>query len=109
MAALVRSIQVASNWLGRPLKKTTCIIERTYIIAKILFMGKSKYKKSQGITNLFLASREACFSAPSGNDFPLKTHWAALCAARENFKKNEKSLILEHIYNSARTYFIKNS
>jgi len=43
------------------------------------------------------------------NEFPLKTHWAAVLAARENFKKNEKSLIVEHIYNSARTYFIKNS
>ena len=49
MAALVRSIQVASNWLGRPLKKTTCMIERIYIIAKILFIGKANTKKSQGI------------------------------------------------------------
>ena len=109
MAALVRSIQVASNWLGRPLKKTTCIIERTYIIAKILFMGKSKYKKSQGITNLFLASREACFSAPSGNDSPLKTHWAALGAAHEKVGKIPESQIVECLYESARTYFIKNS
>jgi len=34
---------------------------------------------------------------------------AAQSAARENLRKREKSLILEHIYNSARTYFIKNS
>jgi hypothetical protein len=56
-----------------------------------------------------LQNREARHSAPSGTISPLKTHWAALCAARENFQKNEKSLIVEHIYNSARTYFIKNS
>ena len=40
MAALVCSIQVASNWLGRPLKKTTLGIEHIYIIAKILFRAK---------------------------------------------------------------------
>jgi len=44
MAALVCSIQVASNWLGRPLKKTTLGIEHIYIIAKILFRAKQILK-----------------------------------------------------------------
>ena len=68
----------------------------------------SKRRRKYRFTSILL-NREARRSAPSGNDFPLKTHWAALCAAAENFKKSEKSLIVEHIYNSARTYFIKNS
>jgi hypothetical protein len=59
-------------------------------------------------SNLILQNREARHSAPSGTNSPVKTHWAALCAARENFKKNEKSLILEYIYNEGRTYFIEN-
>ena len=46
-------------------------------------------------SNLILLNREARHSAPSETNFPLKTHWAALCAAAENFKKREKSLILE--------------
>jgi len=60
-------------------------------------------------SNLFLASREARFSAPSGNDFPLKTHWAALGAAHEKVGKIPESQMVEYIYDSARTYFIKNS
>jgi len=59
--------------------------------------------------NLILRNREARQSAPSGTDFPFKTHWAALGAAREMVSKNSKSFIVEYIYNHARTYFIKNS
>ena len=78
---------------------------------KFFLSGKAKNETEFKIANddLILQNREARHSAPSGTNSPLKTHWAALCAARENFKKSEKSLILEHIYNSARTYFIKNS
>jgi len=56
-----------------------------------------------------LASREARVSAPSGNDFPLKTHWAALGAAREKVGKIPESQIVEYLYDSARTHFIKNT
>ena len=48
-------------------------------------------------SNLILLNREARQSAPSGTDFPLKTHWAAVLAARENFQKSRKSLILERV------------
>jgi len=60
-------------------------------------------------SNLILINRSARQSAPSGNDFPLKTHWAALCAAREMAFKKPKSFIVEYIYDFARTYFIRNS
>ena len=48
-------------------------------------------------SNLFLASREARFSAPSGNDFPLKTHWAALGAAHEKVGKIPESQMVERV------------
>ncbi len=100
MAALVRSIQVASNWLGRPLKKTTCMIERTYIIAKILFIGKANTKIVR-ISNLCLASR-----AVRGEP---QNEWAAIAAAHEKVGKSPESQIVEYIYDFARTYFIRNS
>ena len=52
-------------------------------------------------SNLFLKSRLAF-----GN--PLK-HYASLREARQNFAKNDLSLILAGLLNEARTYFIKNS
>ncbi|MDD5145474.1 MAG: recombinase family protein [Candidatus Pacebacteria bacterium] len=48
-------------------------------------------------SNLILLNREARQSAPSGTDFPLKTHWAALCAAREMASKKPKSFIVERV------------
>jgi len=79
--------------------------------AKILFIGQSKKRDRIKFANddLILQNREARQSAPSGNDFPLKTQWAALCAAKKFVGKKSNSFILEHIYNSARTHFIKNS
>jgi len=59
-------------------------------------------------SNLILLNREARQSAPSEENFPFKMHWAALCAAREMVSKKPKSFIVEYIYNSARTYFIRN-
>jgi len=60
-------------------------------------------------SNLILQSREARQSAPSGEDFPFKTHWAALRAAREMVSKKSKSFIVEYIYDCARTHFMRNS
>jgi len=65
------------------------------------FYKQSKYKKSQGITNLCLASR-ALRGEP-------QNEWAALGAAHEKVGKIPESQIVEYIYDFARTYFIKNS
>ncbi len=58
-----------------------------------LFEKKAATKEIFGL-NLVLANREARHSAPSGTDFPLKKHWAALCAATENFGKIQKSCVI---------------
>jgi len=78
------------------------------IIAKILFVGQIKYKP-QGISNLVLANREARLCAPSGEDFPPQNQWAALRAAHQFVGQKSESLILEYLYDCARTHFIKNS
>jgi len=70
------------------------------IIAKILF-GAKQIQKSQGISNLRLASR-----AVRGEP---QNQWAALCAAHEMVSKKSESQVLVWLYNSARTHFIKNS
>ena len=59
--------------------------------------------------DLILLNREARHSAPSETNSPSKTHWAALCAARENLEKFPESQIIVRLYNYARTYLIKNS
>ena len=46
-------------------------------------------------SNLILQNREARQSAPSEINSPLKTQWAALCAAREMASKKPKSFIVE--------------
>jgi len=51
-------------------------------------------------SNLLLTGRVA-----SGNPFP---HYAELRSARENFNKNDLTLIGVCLLNSARTYFSKN-
>jgi hypothetical protein len=61
------------------------------------------------ILNLVLANREARHSAPSGTNSPVKTHWATLCAARENLEKISESQILVRLYNEVRTHFVENS
>jgi hypothetical protein len=73
--------------------------------AKILFIGQSKIAND----DLILQNREARQSAPSGTNSPAKTHWAALCAARENLGKFPVSQIIVRLYDITRTYFIKNS
>jgi hypothetical protein len=70
-------------------------------------LGKCKYKP-QGISNLVLANREARLRAPSGSDFHSQNQWAALRAAHQFVGQKSESLILEYIYDCARTYFIKN-
>jgi len=72
-----------------------------YSIAKILFTSKVNTKKSQMISNLFLASR-ALRGEP-------QNQWAALCAAQKMVSQKSESLVLVYLYNSARTHFIKNS
>jgi len=64
-------------------------------------MGKANMKKLQGISNLFLASR-ALRGEP-------QNQWAALCAAQKMASEKSERLVLVYLYNSARTYFIKNS
>ena len=48
-------------------------------------------------SNLILLNREAASRPPSETNSPSKTHWVALCAATKNFKKSEKSLIVERV------------
>jgi len=82
------------------LKKTTCSIECNFIIAKILFTSKANTKIAKD-KNLFLASR-ALRGEP-------QNQWAALCAAQKMVSEKSERLVLVYLYNSARTYFIKNS
>ncbi len=101
--------QKQNDWL-EPMEKW---INYTQNLSKIardsdLLQKKVAAKEVFG-SNLFLASREARVSAPSGNDFPLKTHWAALGAAHEKVGKIPESQIMEYLYESARTHFIRNS
>jgi hypothetical protein len=77
----------------------------------LLYHIKPKCKNSfYEIANddLILQNREARQSAPSGTNSPAKTHWAALCAARENLGKFPESQIIVRLYDLTRTYFIKN-
>jgi len=60
-------------------------------------------------SNLVLANREARLRAPSGEGLSGQSAWVALCAATEMDGKFAKSLIVEYIYNKARTDFLKNS
>ena len=48
-------------------------------------------------SNLILLNREARHSAPSEINSPLKTQWAALCAARDFVGKKSKSWITERV------------
>jgi len=64
------------------------------------FIGQSKYLKSQGISNLRLASRVV-------RGEPVFPYLSALRAAESVGQKSE-SLILVELYNSARTFFDKN-
>jgi len=52
-------------------------------------------------SNLRLASRAVCGEP--------QNQWAALCAAQKMASKKSERLVLVYLYNSARTYFIKNS
>ena len=73
-----------------------------------LFAKKVAAKEIFG-SNLVLANREARLRAPSGTDLSGENQWAALRAAHQMVGLKPKSLILECLYDSARTYFIKNS
>jgi len=63
----------------------------------MFIVGQSKYLKSQGISNLRLASR-----AVRGE--PVFPYLSVLRAAESVGQKSE-SLILVELYNSARTFF----
>mgnify|MGYP001339518519 CR=1 FL=1 len=73
-----------------------------------LFAKKAAAKEIFG-SNLVLANREARHSAPSAEDLSGENQWAALRAALQMVGLKPKSLILEYLYDFARTYFIKNS
>jgi len=66
--------------------------------AKIIFIGKANTKPRFGKPR----------GAPSETNFPLKTHWAALCAAAENFGKIQESQIVARLYDEVRTFFVEN-
>jgi len=68
--------------------------------SKNSFYRQSKYKKSQEISNLRLASR----AARGEPVFPYK----AARSAAETLGKKDESLILEHLYYQIRTYFERN-
>ena len=48
-------------------------------------------------SNLILQNRESRLGGTSGTNSPLKTQWAALCAARDFVGKKEKSFIVERV------------
>jgi len=52
--------------------------------------------------------RRAFGAAPNGVEKSGQTAWAALCAAHASVGQKSKSLILEYLYDTARTDFIKN-
>jgi hypothetical protein len=66
----------------------------------VIHSGQSKYLKSQGISNLRLASR-----AVRGE--PVFPYLSALRAAESVGQKSE-SLILVELYDKVRTYFERN-
>ena len=100
MAALGAPTMIAQSGPKTAIKISNHICGCNFIITKILFIGKSKYKKSQWITNLCLASR-ALRGEP-------ENEWAALGAAHEKVGKIPESQIMEYIYDFARTHFIRN-
>ncbi|NCT00268.1 hypothetical protein GW765_04825 [Candidatus Parcubacteria bacterium] len=86
------------------IKKSLSMVASNFSISQLLekqklFFGQSKFLKSQGISNLRLVAREA-----RGNP---QNQWAALCAAYEKVGQISESQILVQLFNSARTYFIK--
>jgi hypothetical protein len=73
-----------------------------------LFTKKVSAKEIFG-SNLILAEKQARVIEPkSGADAP-RNQWTALCAASEMVGQKPKLTIWEHLYDCARTYFIKNS
>jgi hypothetical protein len=56
-----------------------------------------------------LANREARLAAPSAEESQGQNAWAALCAANEKVGQFSESQILVCLYDTARTYFIRNS
>ncbi|MEK7580268.1 MAG: hypothetical protein AAB465_01480 [Patescibacteria group bacterium] len=59
-----------------------------------LFLKKVAAEQVFG-SNLILQNRESRLGGTSEINSPLKTQWAALCAAREFVGKKEKSFIME--------------
>ena len=76
-----------------------------------LFVKKVCAKEIFG-SNLLLQNKLVRASAPNFLNSPAKqTHsaWASLCDAHSFVDSQSKSRVLEWLYDSARTYFIKNS
>ncbi len=57
---------------------------------------------------LILQGRSARAGAPSGEDLSGENQWAARSAAHQFVGQKSESLILEYVYDCARTYFIRN-
>jgi len=101
--------QKQNDWV-EPMEKWLNYAQNLEKIAKNsdLLQKKVAAKEVFG-SNLFLSGREARFSAPSEGENEAENQWAALCAAHEKVGKIPESQIMEHIYDSARTHFIRNS
>ena len=98
---IVRFEQKQNDWL-EPMARWINYAQNIEKIARDsnLLEKKVAVKEIFG-SNLFLASR-ALRGEP-------QNQWAALCAAQKMASKKSERLVLVYLYNSARTYFIKNS
>ena len=106
MAVPVQPTQVALNCPRWPLEKTTSEVGCQYIIPEILF---AKKQKLHWISNLLLQNKVVRASAPNIIEKSGETAWACLRHAHETIGISDESRVMECLYDSARTYFIKNS
>ncbi len=92
--------QKQNDWL-EPMEKWINYAQNIEKIARDSNLLEKKFAAKEIFgSNLRLASR-ALRGEP-------QNQWAALCAAHEMASKKSERLVLVYLYNSARTYFIKN-
>ena len=80
-----------------------------YSIGTIHMSNFLKVLKSQEISNLLLANREARYIELSDSENSSPNQWAAETAAHQNLDGFSESDLLEGLYDRIRTHFIKNS
>jgi len=110
----VRQTQLLGLFQRRPFKKAigsfvALSLYTQFSKSKNSFCSGKANTKLHWISNLVLANREARLRAPSGTDLSGENQWAALRAAHQMVGQKPKSLIMEYLYDFARTHFIKNS